>query len=271
MMLLLISSLGANTAAQETALAEPLANVSYAQVIAQPYRDHNQQLTYGNREFQFARGWLPGKAPVGLMIVVHGGCWLNQFDLDHTRALATELATQGFATWLLEYRRVGDPGGGWPGSLQDVQAGINAVLQTAPSLPAVLAGHSAGGHLALLAAQDTHVDGTGQIKGVIGLAAITDIARYAEGQNSCQQAARAFMGGSPATLPQAYTAASVRKSPFNTHLLHGNLDTIVPAEQAEVHGLTNKIVNGAGHFDWIHTETAAFDTFMHTVTELLQP
>jgi acetyl esterase/lipase len=49
-------------------------------------------------------------------------------------------------------------------------------------------GHSAGGHLALLAGGEIK-----RLKGVIGLAAITDIAEYAMGSNSCQKVTNNFM------------------------------------------------------------------------------
>jgi len=54
----------------------------------------------------------------------------------------------------------------------------------------VVVGHSAGGHLALLAGSELP-----ELKAVVGLAAITDIVAYSEGQNSCQQATPQFMGG----------------------------------------------------------------------------
>ena len=56
----------------------------------------------------------------------------------------------------------------------------------------VLAGHSAGGHLALLAGQHDNAEMPAFDK-VIGLAAITDVATYAVGENSCQTATPAFL------------------------------------------------------------------------------
>ena len=52
-----------------------------------------------------------------------------------------------------------------------------------------LMGHSAGGQLALLAGEKLAGDKkAAQIQAVIGLAAITDMASYAKGSNSCQSA-----------------------------------------------------------------------------------
>ena len=65
--------------------------------------------------------------------------------------LARDLAARGFAAWNIEYRRVGQEGGGWPGTLEDVAAAADAVpgLDGVDPSRVVTVGHSAGGHLAL--------------------------------------------------------------------------------------------------------------------------
>ncbi len=95
-----------------------------------------------------------------LVLFLHGGFWMAEYDRLHVGPLAADLAARGYAVALPEYRRIGQPGGGWPGTLDDVAAAIDK----APSLVAaaapgrvditrtVLAGHSAGGHLALWSA-----------------------------------------------------------------------------------------------------------------------
>ncbi len=233
----------------------------------QATRAEDARLAYGKDPLQFALGWKPADEPRGLIVLVHGGCWLNQFDLTHTEALAAALAAEGYSTWSLEYRRTGDPGGGWPGSLRDVEAGALSVLQNQPKLPAVLLGHSAGGHLALLAAE---VLGD-KLQGVVGLAAITDIETYARGTNSCQQAARLFMGGLPEEIPEAYAAATVTDMPIRARLLHGSADSIVPVDQADVGQTPAKVLPGAGHYDWIHPGTTAFGTLLETLEDMFKP
>ena len=242
-------------------------NVSYAAVTQQAVRPEDQRLSYGDDPLQFALAWRASGTTRGRVILVHGGCWLNQYNLDHTRALATALSESGFETWSVEYRRAGDPGGGWPGSLQDVVSSLSAILNLPSQSPTVVVGHSAGGHLALLAA--AHIKQP--IHTVIGLAAITDMTRYAAGSNSCQQAARVFMGGSPDEKPDAYREASVRDTVIPTVLLHGDADTIVPLEQTEVDGAVANIVGDAGHFDWVHTSTNAYTVLLDTLNRLLDP
>jgi len=220
--------------------------------------------------------WLPavvgdeGNAP--LVVLIHGGCWLNAFDIQHTFPLSSALAQSGFAVWSLEYRRTGDPGGGWPGSLEDVKSGL-AFTSTLEDYPVdlsrmVIAGHSAGGHLALLASRQFQ-----GAKAVIGLAAITDIIQYSKGTNSCQTATLEFMDGDHASNPSAYEAANpMGKKPHpNTVLLQGDIDAIVPMQQSGLPGARSQILQGAGHFDWLHPGTAAYQRFVDTLIEVSKP
>src|SRR5437660_1575635 len=89
----------------------------------------------------------PGPHPVA--VLVHGGYWRRRYGLDVMHALAADLRDAGVAAWNLEYRRVGSPGGGWPGTFEDVAAGADALLAHAAAhgLDArrvALGGHSAG-------------------------------------------------------------------------------------------------------------------------------
>ena len=74
-----------------------------------------------------------------LVILIHGGCWLNSFDVNHSRPLATALNQEGFAVWSLEYRRTGDSGGGWPGTLEDIQLALSQ-LERLSSTPLICHG-----------------------------------------------------------------------------------------------------------------------------------
>jgi acetyl esterase/lipase len=185
-------------------------------------------------------------------VFIHGGCWLNAFDYTHGQALFTALAEAGVNVYALEYRRTGDDGGGWPGSFNDVLAGTNKVLaltQTQqPSVPVSLAGHSAGGHLALLTGQAM----PSAFTKVIGLAAITQPAIYAKGTNSCETATPEFFNGTPEDMPEAYKSAtpSIENVQFPVVLLQGTADSIVATEQSSLSGATTMLIPGAGHFDF---------------------
>jgi acetyl esterase/lipase len=94
--------------------------------------------------------------PVPVLVILHGGCWQAAVaDLDHISALAEAFRQEGFATWNVEYRRLGETGGGWPGTFQDAGAALDYVRELNRRYPGrldtmqvVVIGHSAGGHLA---------------------------------------------------------------------------------------------------------------------------
>src|SRR5437764_7356894 len=113
------------------------------------------RLAYGPEPLQFGDLYLPdtpGLHPT--VILIHGGYWRARYGLDLMTGLAQDLVTRGYATWNIEYRRVGDPGGGWPGTLLDAAIATDYLRILAPShgldlQRVVPIGHSAGGHLAL--------------------------------------------------------------------------------------------------------------------------
>ena len=112
---------------------------------------------YGAHPAQFGELWLPdgarrNGAPPGTVVIIHGGFWRARYDLRLGRPLAADLAARGYAAWNLEYRRA-LAGGGWPGTFEDVAAGIDLLATLPVDTTAVIAvGHSAGGHLAAWAA-----------------------------------------------------------------------------------------------------------------------
>jgi acetyl esterase/lipase len=246
------------------------AEVSYDSVTALEFTP-GSRINYGSDPLQYGLLWLPElQMPRAVIVFIHGGCWLNAYDISHSFPLSTALVQAGYAVWSLEYRRTGDEGGGWPGSFEDIQAGITHLAEIEPQrlaqVPVILAGHSAGGHLALLAgAVQT------EIHGVVGLAAISDITTYSSGGNSCETAAVQFMGGDAESRSEAYEAANPAQMlpHYNTVLLHGSADRIVPLQQAFVFGADTLIVQKAGHFDWVHPGTEAFGTLLTVLQELL--
>ena len=249
-------------AAEET--YPPVAsNVSFEEVTALPFRESDYQINYGDNTLQFGRLWLPTSANLGTLIFVHGGCWSNEYGIDHAQALGAALASEGYAVWSLEYRRTGDEGGAWPGAFEDVVVGINKIVDFEDyglnMKNLTLMGHSAGGHLAVLAGARSELIAV-KPNLVVGLAAITDVVSYARGENSCQQATVAFMGGSPAEKPEAFGEAQAVNFDVssNTVLFYGDVDEIVPSSQSNLPGAVSRLYEGAGHFDWIHPGTGAF-------------
>ena len=81
-----------------------------------------------NNQFQFGELYLPeGKGPHPVAIVIHGGYWRARYDLRHIGHFCVALAKAGIAAWTLEYRRLGNAGGGYPGTFDDVRAGARFI------------------------------------------------------------------------------------------------------------------------------------------------
>ena len=124
---------------------------------------------------QVADLWLPaGDGPHPGVVLVHGGCWRAEYGRDLEHRVAADLAARGLAVWNVEYRRL-DCDGDWPVPLDDVVAAVDGALpaEIDPGRIA-LAGHSAGGHLALLAASRVRV------RGVLAQAPVSDLRLAAE-------------------------------------------------------------------------------------------
>ena len=261
------------TSAQEalgSANKKPL-QVSFADVKALSYIPITEQMTYGDDENQFIEVWAANKRdqvePISAgIILIHGGCWMADYGVAHVRALASALSERNYNVFAIEYRRTGQLGGGWPGSLNDVGVGIRTIRDTYPKMALSVIGHSAGGHLAMLAGTDPSF----RLSAVIGLAAITDISSYAQGESGCEKATVEFMGGKESVIPQAYSLANTRDKRIVAplYLLGSEADKIVPPEQNRHDQARHFKGKNIGHFDWVHPETEAFQHILNTLSRL---
>lgn len=245
-------------------------NVSYGSLLKLPKSQPSKIISYGRDPLQFGELWLPNTTnPANPMVVlIHGGCWLKDYDIKHTHAASTALAQAGYIVWSIEYRRTGNTGGGWPGSFDDIKSAIRKA-KTLPQFKGkmVLMGHSAGGHLAVLAGQYFNRLRDKSIQKVIGLAPIIDVEQYAKGQNSCQKATPAFFGGPYASYKAYYDSANPMKQGFhpNTVMIHGDQDKIVPISQSKNSKQKFVPVRNAGHFDMLHNKSYAWQQILFTL------
>jgi acetyl esterase/lipase len=223
---------------------------------------------------------LPTHASRGsTVVVIHGGFWRAEYDRAHAASQAQAFADNGFHVAVLEYRRVGMTGGGWPGTFQDIMAAVAAV-RADPELPdrVVLVGHSAGGHLAALVASQPDAHGLG---GAVCLAGCVDLALSAR-MSLGDGAAQALMGGEPANLAAAYAEAdpAALTPVVPLLLLHGADDQVVPPEvsrsyadsvrrSARGHGEVRRtVIPACDHFGLIDPEHPAFAVVLDAVRSL---
>ena len=232
------------------------------------------RIPYGREDSQFGDLRVPkGTGPHPVVIYTHGGFWRAAYDLMHAGHICTAITAAGYATWSLEYRRIGQPGGGWPATTDDVLRGAKHLNELAASYNldlkrVVAAGHSAGGHLALwLAAQMP-------LQGVVSLAGVCDLRRAWElklGNLVVEQ----FLGGSPEQVPEHYNLASpIELLPIKTpqRLVHGTEDLSVPFEISErfAQKSTNATLiklEGAGHMELIDPRSKEFPVVLKSITE----
>ena len=197
--------------------------------------------------------------------MIHGGCWLNAYGVDHVRPAATALANEGFAVWAIEYRRLGDENAGWPGSKNDIVTALAQLQDSATEQldldRLALVGHSAGGHLALLALEELNISP----KITLGLAAITELTSYAARTGSCQGAGAQF-------LATAQTPEQLNVPIESLHLrtlFAGSADAIVEPEQAQLEDTESFVVDNAGHFDFIHPQSRAWQAWVAYLKQTL--
>ena len=264
-------------------------------LAALPQPPADRTIAYGPAPQQVAELRLPqAPGPHPVVVVVHGGCWEAQWGFEHVRALAAALTAEGWATWSLEYRRIGDPGGGWPGTLEDVARGADHLRAVAGSfhldLDRVVAlGHSAGGQLALwLAARRRLPEGSPlradrplPIRGVVGLAPITDL-KAGAATAVCGDAIPRLLGGPPAERPDRVRQASpIELVPLGVpqRLVCGARDAVVPLGQARSYeaaarrardAVAVEVLDDAGHFELVDPAGPAWPAVRGAVAVYLQ-
>jgi acetyl esterase/lipase len=234
------------------------------------------RFSYGSEPKQFGDLRLPAvDRLLPLAVVVHGGAWKAMYNLIHAGHLCVALGEAGIATWNVEYRSVGDPGGPWPGAGDDLAAAVAFASDLTERYPLdpdriALVGHSAGGQLALWASKRAQVP-------VVALAAVSDLRESAE-RVGPEGAVAAFLGGMPDDVPDRYAAASPRELlPLGVRqiLVHGDADPDVPYVQsvayAEAAADEAELITleGAGHFEPIDPVAAYCTRIVTAVRALL--
>lgn len=264
------------------------APISFSDLLDRERSVATKKLAYGAGPDQFGELWMPdGPGPHQVVVLIHGGCWLEDLPgVELMAYMAEDLRRGGFAVWNLEYRRLSHPGAGYPGTFLDIANGMDYLRRIADAdkldlSHVIIIGHSAGGHLGLWAAARARIkpasplygDNPLAVKAVITLAGINDLAAYRDhGPSAC---------GGPDTIDRLIDAqgrtgqdiyadtspAALLPLGVEQVIVSGSLDPIVPAPFGSDYGAAAKTagdrvtiqeIANAGHFDLIDPRSDAW-------------
>jgi acetyl esterase/lipase len=291
MTLTLLTQLCLGPAARAAALMD------WPDLLGRPLPAPSKVISYGALPDQVAQVWLPaGKGPFPTVLMVHDGCWLSGVArLTIMNYAAEDLRQRGIAVWNIEYRGVDRPGGGYPGTFEDVALAADTLARLGPSYGlrtehVVALGHSAGGHLALWLAARGRIPAGGALKsanplpiaGVVSLGGLPDL-EAVHAQGICGAATVEKLVGHGAARRGGVWAdtspAELGAGPDREVLISGDEDQIAPPALADAYAAKMKArgvdiraitLKGAGHVELISPGTAAWAEAVRTVERLLQ-
>ncbi len=265
-------------------------------------RDRPYRIAYGAEHLQFGELYVPrtpgATTPYAVIMLIHGGYWRARYDLTLMTDLARDLVQRGYAAWNIEYRRVGDAGGGWPGTFLDVARAADYVQTMASSYDldarrVMAVGHSAGGHLACWLAARHRIPANSPLApgaqigspaplalaGVVSQAGVLDL-ETAWKLHLSNDAVVELLGKSWPDAPDRYLAASpAALLPLGIPqiILHGTRDAHVPIEisrdytakaQAAGDAVEYIELDGADHFDLIDPRSKAWSVTIKALERL---
>ena len=254
-------------------------------------------IAYGSAPSQFAELFRPaGAGPFPVVVLVHGGCWTVEYGgITQMRNVAGALAARGIAVWNVEYRRVDEEGGGYPGTYLDLNAALDSLAAQAPRYQLDTArllamGHSAGAQLVqwlagrgrIAPSSPLHQAAPLAVRHILSLGGLADLRHEKDLiKNSCGRDTVQLAGLPSATRPDVFSdtnAAELIPNGSRTLLVTGELDSVSPpraahdyaararaaGDHAEVH-----ILPGAGHYDEIAATAPAWKRILPLIERAL--
>jgi acetyl esterase/lipase len=283
-------------AVPQTAFAAPMTAKDYFALTGPAPTAH---IAYGSAPSQYAELFLPkGAGPFPVVFLVHGGCWVASLrGIDQMHGIAGDLQARGIAVWNVEYRRLDEPGGGYPGMYQDVNRAYDALIAKAPAyhldidhIAAV--GHSAGGHLVQWLAGRARLPKSSPVYDanpvhlteVVSLGGLADLRAQAKRiPDVCDAHVEQITGPPSANRPDPLrdtSAASLLPNGTHTVLVNGALDDISPPSVAADYAIVARgagdtaetvVVPDVGHFDEVATTSPAWKTILPLLLKSVRP
>jgi acetyl esterase/lipase len=264
--------------------------MTWPDLLGRPRPQPSATVHYGADPLQVADIWLPaGHGPHPTVLMVHGGCWQTDIaDRNIMNWIAEDLRRRGIAVWNIDYRGVDRPGGGYPGTFQDVAAAADSLRANATHYRLDLShlvaiGHSAGGHLALWLAgrprlprgSPLHAAHPLTIHEAISLGGLPDLEEAARSENGCGNEVIGRLTGG------RFADTSVpRLAPLGVPqvLINGRQDRIIPVAYAEGYAapmraagddVRVRMLDRTGHVELVAPETAAWAAAVEEIERAL--
>jgi acetyl esterase/lipase len=263
-----------------------------------PTRPPDHRAGYGVDPNQVGELRVPaGRGPHPVAVLVHGGCWKAEYaTLRDLAPMGDALKDEGIASWNIEYRRPRQQGSGWPGTYLDVGHAIDHLRQLAKKFDldlsrVVVAGHSAGGHLAMWSGarhrlsvkSALHIPDPLPLRGVINLAGTIDMTKnIAHMESQCRDTVvTTLLGGTPSAVPERYREVSAMAMlPLQVPqvLIWGEHEDFVPLPLAQLHvNMAIKagdkarliVIPAAGHFESASPASSAWPIVLGAIRSLL--
>ena len=254
-------------------------------------------IAYGSAPSQFAELFRPqGAGPFPVVVLVHGGCWTIEYGgITQMRNVAGALAARGIAVWNVEYRRVDEEGGGYPGTYLDINAALDKLTAEAPryqldTTRIVAMGHSAGGQLVQWIAGRARIPPSSPlfqprplpVRRIISLGGLADLrGEQSLIKSSCGRDLVQLTGTPSNTRPDVFAdtnAAELMPNGSRTWLITGALDTISPPRAAYAYAARAQsagdraevmILPDASHYDEIAASSPAWKLILPAIETAL--
>jgi acetyl esterase/lipase len=241
-------------------------------VMNEPAPQADARLSYGDSPSQFADFRRPASASgAPLVVMIHGGYWRSRRDLTYAGHLCQALSEANFTSVNIEYRRAGEPGGGWPGTFDDMLRAVEFARRRAPEFDGdpvrtIVIGHSAGGHLALWLGCELD-----DLLGAVALAPVANL-QMAWELHLSNDAVVEFLGGTPHEVPDRYRAADPAHRPGRSPriLIHGTEDDIVPVAVSRSFPAPLIELPGVDHFEPVNPRSDAWGTVVSVLNSISQ-
>jgi len=233
-----------------------------------------------------------GSGPHPVVVLLHGGAWRERWERDLMDGLAVDLSRRGYASWNPEFRRVGPSSERFTDIFDDVAAAVDHLVALSGRFSldlerVIVAGHSAGGHLAVWSGCRDHLPAATpgwdeRVRPVLllSLAGVHDLAECAR-RGMDEMSTLALLGGAPEGLRERYAMASPKELlPIEIpQLLVNGLDdrpdlvdlnrTYAAAARAAGCEVELLEIPDADHFDVIDPRSPAWSTIVQVLEQAL--